>query len=54
MLVPPVSIPGGSFPPIPSRGILCVVTGGDDLNRRFVITASFTKSLKEGSNLWTK
>jgi hypothetical protein len=36
------------------RGYLCVVIGGEDRLRRFVITASFTRSSKEGHKLWTK
>jgi hypothetical protein len=30
------------------------VTGGDDPDERIVITAYFTKSLKKGTDLWTK
>src|SRR5437870_3623421 len=36
------------------RGHLCVVVGGDDPKERFVITAYFTKSLKQGPVLWTR
>ena len=35
-------------------GYVCVVVGGDDLQERFVITAYFTATLKEGQDLWTK
>jgi len=37
-----------------SRGTLCVVVGGEDLQQRFVITAYFTRGLKKGQDLWTK
>jgi hypothetical protein len=37
-----------------AKGYLCVVIGGEDSQRRFVITAYFTRSLKEGRELWTK
>jgi hypothetical protein len=37
-----------------ARGHVCVVTGGDDLKERIVITADFTKNLKKGTDLWTK
>ena len=36
------------------RGYICVVVGGDDPKERIVITAYFTKSLKRGTDLWTK
>jgi hypothetical protein len=36
------------------QGYTCVVVGGDDSEERFVITAYFTDSLKEGQDLWTK
>ena len=36
------------------RGFICVVVGGPIPDRRFVITAYFTKELKKGNNLWTK
>jgi hypothetical protein len=36
------------------RGTLCVVVGGEDLERRFVITAYFTRGAKKGRDLWTK
>jgi hypothetical protein len=37
-----------------ARRYVCVVVGGDDPARRFVITAYFTKQLKKGRDLWTK
>ena len=37
-----------------ARGIVCVVVGGPIPDRRFVITAYFTKELKKGNDLWTK
>jgi hypothetical protein len=36
------------------RGYICAVVGGDEPNERFVISAYFTKNLKEGTDLWTK
>jgi hypothetical protein len=36
------------------RGYVCVVVGGDDPTARFVITAYFTRAIKQGSDLWTK
>src|SRR5438552_1840300 len=36
------------------NGYVCTVVGGDDPRSRFVITAYFTRSLKKGSDLWTK
>ncbi|MBY0522191.1 MAG: hypothetical protein K2R98_02265 [Gemmataceae bacterium] len=36
------------------RGYLCVVVGADDSDQRFVITAYYTKDLKQGQELWTK
>jgi hypothetical protein len=33
---------------------LCVVIGGEDNLRRFVITAYFTRGLKKGRELWTR
>jgi hypothetical protein len=35
-------------------GHVCVVVGGDDPAARFVVTAYFTKAIKQGSDLWTK
>jgi hypothetical protein len=37
-----------------ARGHVCVVVGGDDPAARFVITAYFTMTIKQGSDLWTK
>lgn len=37
-----------------AEGYVCVVVGGDDTRARFVVTASFTKSMKKGADLWTK
>jgi predicted nucleic acid-binding protein len=34
------------------RGYVCVVVGGDDPDRRFVVTAYFTKNIKRGHDLW--
>jgi hypothetical protein len=36
------------------RGFLCTVVGGTEVKQRFIITAYFTKALKEGHDLWTK
>ncbi len=36
------------------RGFVCVVVGGPIPDRRFVITAYFTKELKKGTDLWTR
>jgi hypothetical protein len=36
------------------RRYVCVVVGGDDPTKRFVVTAYFTKGLKKGQDLWTK
>ena len=36
------------------RGFLCVVVGGDDPQKHFVITAYFTKNVKKGEELWTR
>jgi hypothetical protein len=41
------------YRPAPN-GYLCTVVGGADPNNRFVITAYFTRSLKRGTDLWTK
>lgn len=35
-------------------GHLCVVVGGENPQERFVITAYFTESLKQGPALWTR
>ena len=35
-------------------GYICVVVAGDDPEARFVVTAYFTKKLKDGEDLWTK
>jgi hypothetical protein len=35
-------------------GYVCVVVAGDDVDDRFVVTAYFTKSLKQGNDLWTR
>ncbi|MBI1899661.1 MAG: DUF4258 domain-containing protein [Planctomycetia bacterium] len=35
-------------------GYLCVVVGGANPRQRIVITAYFTKVIKEGGELWTK
>ena len=36
------------------RCILCVLVAGEELRQRFVVTAYFTQSLKQGQDLWTK
>ncbi len=36
------------------RGYLAVVVGIDDQMNRLVVTAYFTRSIKEGDELWTK
>jgi len=36
------------------RGYVCVVPSGVDPDERIVITAYFTKSLKKGTDLWTR
>jgi hypothetical protein len=36
------------------QGYVCVVVGGDDPHKRFVVTAYFTKNIKKGQALWTK
>ena len=34
------------------RGYLCVVVGGEDPMKRFVVTAYFTREIKRGQELW--
>jgi hypothetical protein len=36
------------------RRYVCVVVGGDDPAKRFVITAYFARAPKKGQDLWTK
>ena len=37
-----------------TKGFVCVVVGGDDPAKRFIITAYFTRAQKKGQILWTK
>jgi hypothetical protein len=36
------------------EGYLCVVTAPADVDERFVVTAYFTKNIKQGNELWTR
>ncbi len=34
------------------RGYVCVVVDGDDPEKRFLVTAYFTRGIKKGQELW--
>ena len=36
------------------RGFVCVVVAESDTDERFVVTAYFTASVKQGAELWTR